>query len=296
MPESSPDPSRELWDSHPRLLPGSTVIAEDSVVHLIAGEDFRFTIQTGDATPAIARVLRGCQGDRPLADLLAGLDPAQRDLAPSDCRPSAVRTDALRRPAPPSTRDSLANRNRGGQHPRPAGPGVVAVHRWSALSVSGGKHNAEQPQPRRCLARSRAGPAGSRPRPGAGIQSPAIGGRGRGLALGHHGPPLARVCQPGHPQTGPPLSRVRHFRRLSPAPQLYDVLERPAEPIRFVPGEPAEPLARIVLEIANWKLRRLGQSPAAASQFALHVVEGETLETTLHPVWLDPTCPGCGDG
>jgi len=298
MPESSPDPSRELWDSHPRLLPGSTVIAEDSVVHLIAGEDFRFTIQTGDAAPAIARVLRGCLGLHPLADLLIGLTAAERDLAlriVDRLRSERMLFDGPVLP-PPEIPWQIQIEGTG-----------VLVQRARELWLPENDANRPSAEGERTLnAPNRRNPPVVRVLVQQDLDlAQVLEFNRRQLAeeadawLWVTTGPLARgYVSPVLLKWGRPCLEclLRHFRRLSPAPQLYDVLERPAEPMRFVPGEPAEPLARVVLEIANWKLRRLGQSPAAASQFALHVVEGETLETTLHPVWLDPTCPGCGDG
>lgn len=295
MPEAPPEASRETSAFAPRLLPGSTVIAEERVVHLIAGEDFRFTIQTGDATPAIARVLNGCRGDRPLAALLDNLTPAERDLAlriVDRLRSERMLFDGPAVPVPEVPWQIQIE-----------GTGVLA-QRARELWLS----------TERALCPST---EGSTP--------PTQGGLSVVRVLVQHDLDLAQVLDFNRRQlageadawlwvTTGPLSRgyvspvilqrgrpcleclLRHFRRLSPAPQLYDVLERPGEPAQFVPGDPAEPLARIVLEIAGWKLRRLSQAPAAASQFALHVVEGHTLETTLHPVWLDPTCPRCGDG
>jgi len=298
MSESQSPASLATLAMFPRLLPGSTVIAAERVVHLIAGEDFRFTIQTGDATEVIARVLPGCQGDRPLADLLTGLNPAQRDLAlriVDRLRSERMLFDGPPLPPPetpwqieiegasilaqrarelwPSTAGALCQFLGGSttpNNPNPAGVSLVRVLVQQDLDLA---------QVLEFNRRQLAGEAeawlwvttGPLSR---GYVSPVILKRGR---------PCLECL-------------LRHFRRLSPAPQLYDALERPGEPAQFVPGEPAEPLARIVLEIAGWKLRRLGQAPAAASQFALHVVEAETLETALHPVWLDPTCPGCGDG
>ena len=294
MPPSPPPASPVTLASLPRLLPGSTVIAAERVVHLIAGEDFRFTIQTGDTTAAIARVLRDCQGDRPLAELLNGLGPAERDLAiriVDRLRSERMLFDGRAMPTAgiPWRIDiegtgSLAQQARevwlgtSGSSCQPADAGTTRPMATPVMRVLV-QQDLDLAQVLEFNRRQLAGEAdawlwvttGPLSR---GYVSPVLLKRGR---------PCLECL-------------LRHFRRLSPAPQLYDVLERPGEPAQFVPGDPAEPLARIVLEIAGWKLRRLGQTPAAASQFALHVVEADTLETALHPVWLDPTCPGCGDG
>ncbi|MFN9373005.1 MAG: TOMM precursor leader peptide-binding protein [Planctomycetaceae bacterium] len=298
MSESHCQASRETVAAFPRLLPGSTVIAAEQVVHLIAGEDFRFTIQTGDATEVIARVLRGCQGIRPLEDLLAGLNPAEQELAiriVERLRSERMLFDGPALP-PPETpwrieiegTGVLAQRARG-LWPSPAG---------TICHPLGGSTTPNNPNPAgvslvRVLVQQDLDLAQVLE-----FNRRQLAGEADAWLWVTTGPLARGYVSPVILKRGRPCLEclLRHFRRLSPAPQLYDALERPGEPTQFVPGEPAEPLARIVLEIAGWKLRRLGQAPAAASQFALHVVEAETLETALHPVWLDPTCPGCGDG
>jgi len=298
MSESQSPASLATLAMFPRLLPGSTVIAAEQVVHLIAGEDFRFTIQTGDATEVIARVLRGCQGIRPLADLLAGLNPAEQELAIRIVE--RLRSERMLFDGPPLPPPEVPWRI------EIKGAGILdqrARELWLSMSgalcqTSGGTTTPNNPNPAgvsvvRVLVQQDLDLAQVLQ-----FNRRQLAGEAEAWLWVTTGPLSRGYVSPVILKRGRPCLEclLRHFRRLSPAPQLYDALERPREPAQFVPGEPAEPLARIVLEIAGWKLRRLGQAPAAASQFALHVVEAETLETALHPVWLDPTCPGCGDG
>lgn len=283
----------------PRLLSGSTIVEQGAQVHLIAGEDFRFTIQTGDATAVVAHVLRNCRGDRSLEELLAGLAPSQCDLIRRIV--DRLRSERVLFEAPASPPLGLS---------------------WRVEVVGTGSLSLRAREAWQDLADAAARSAGAR---GSG-ESTSTPGVPVARVLVQQELDLARVLEFNREAMGSeaqawlwvttgPLARgyvspvilrggrpcleclLRHFRRLSPAPQLYDVLERPgASAPEFTPAEPDHPLARILLEIAGWKLRRLEFQPASSSQFALHVVEGETLETRLHPVWLDPTCPVCGDG
>jgi bacteriocin biosynthesis cyclodehydratase domain-containing protein len=298
MSESQSPASLATLAKFPRLLPGSTVIAAEQVVHLIAGEDFRFTIQTGDATEVIARVLRGCQGDRPLADLLAGLNPAEQELAiriVDRLRSERMLFDGPPLPPPEVPwRIEIEGANSLAQRARELWPSLSGV--LCQTSVQSTPPNTLNPvgvSVMRVLVQQDLDLAQVLE-----FNRRQLAGETDAWLWVTTGPLARGYVSPVMLKRGRPCLEclLRHFRRLSPAPQLYDALERPGEPAQFVPGEPAEPLARIVLEIAGWKLRRLGQAPAAASQFALHVVEAETLETALHPVWLDPNCPGCGDG
>lgn len=294
-----PTNTRDTTASAPRLLPGSTVVEAGGEVHLIAGEDFRFTIQTGDATAVVARVLRNCRGLQSLDDLLAGLAAQERELAlriVDRLRSERVLFDG---PAVPAKglawRVDVVGTGPLAQRAREAWRDLAGVsERPMDESAAGGLASApgvpvarvlvqQELDLARVLEFNREGLAGD-----AGAWLWVTTGP---LARGYVSPVILR--------TGRPCLEclLRHFRRLSPAPQLYDALERPgASAPEFLPAEPDEPLARILLEIAGWKLRRLGVQPASSSQYALHVVEGETLETRLHPVWLDPTCPVCGDG
>jgi bacteriocin biosynthesis cyclodehydratase domain-containing protein len=88
-----------------------------------------------------------------------------------------------------------------------------------------------------------------------------------------------------------------HFRRLSPAPEVYDGLlaharlGRSVEPVPF----PKE-AAAILVQLALWKIALLAQLEAQPALYRLHVLETETLEVSSHRVFVDPECPECGGG
>jgi bacteriocin biosynthesis cyclodehydratase domain-containing protein len=100
------------------------------------------------------------------------------------------------------------------------------------------------------------------------------------------------------PDAGPCLAcLVRHFQRLSPAPEIYAGLidharrDGPIKPVPF-PPEGINVLAGLV----RWKGALLGQHEPAAAVHRLHVLETDTLEVTSHRVFADPECPDCGEG
>ena len=112
--------------------------------------------------------------------------------------------------------------------------------------------------------------------------------------------PMSRgyVSPPFLPGAGPCWAcLLGHFRRLSPAPELYDALIDHArrggsiEPVPF-PATGVEVLSQLVL----WKREQLGRSEPPSALYRLHVLELETMEVTSHRVRIDPECPECGDG
>jgi bacteriocin biosynthesis cyclodehydratase domain-containing protein len=88
---------------------------------------------------------------------------------------------------------------------------------------------------------------------------------------------------------------VEHFRRLSPAPDLYDALvdhARSGRPIAMVPFP--TPAVAIVQQLLLWKAALAEQSEASAALYRLHVLETASLEITSHRVFINPECSECG--
>jgi bacteriocin biosynthesis cyclodehydratase domain-containing protein len=97
------------------------------------------------------------------------------------------------------------------------------------------------------------------------------------------------------PDAGPCLScLLDHFRRLSPAPELYDALVTHAQkggsiaPVPFPP-----PASVIVQQLVLWKAALAEETVAPAALYRLHVLEVPSLEITSHRVLVDPECPEC---
>jgi bacteriocin biosynthesis cyclodehydratase domain-containing protein len=97
------------------------------------------------------------------------------------------------------------------------------------------------------------------------------------------------------PDAGPCLEcLLRHFERLSPAPEIYRSLqEHAASGGEIRTGSmPTEALSMLV-ELAAWKLAQLAESEAPAALYRLHVLEVSSMEVTSHRVFRDPGCPAC---
>ena len=97
------------------------------------------------------------------------------------------------------------------------------------------------------------------------------------------------------PNAGPCLScLLYHFRRLSPTPDLYDVL---ADHVRaggaIAPVPFPAPAVAIVQQLLLWKADLAANPEPSAALYRLHVVEVASLEVTSHRVFVDPECPEC---
>jgi len=96
------------------------------------------------------------------------------------------------------------------------------------------------------------------------------------------------------PDAGPCLAcLVGHFRRLSPAPHLYDLLQT-HDDIRPSPLPPEA--NQLVVAVALAKVAMAREAQPRPALYRLHVVEADTLEVTTHAVPRDPDCRVCGAG
>jgi len=98
------------------------------------------------------------------------------------------------------------------------------------------------------------------------------------------------------PDAGPCLGcLLGHFRRVSPAPDLYDALTAHAHAGGpMAPAPFPAPAVGIVRQLLAWKAELAAAPEATAALYRLHVVEVADLEVTSHRVWIDPECPECG--
>ena len=108
------------------------------------------------------------------------------------------------------------------------------------------------------------------------------------MARGYVGPLFWR-------DAGPCLGcLLRHFQRLSPAPELYDELIKASEQRRAISPTPFPDPALAMLEsLVRWKLSAAGEAEPPAALYRLHVVEAATMEVSTHRVFNDPECPEC---
>lgn len=85
------------------------------------------------------------------------------------------------------------------------------------------------------------------------------------------------------------------FVRLSPAPEIYDLLiSHATSGGEILPVPFPTPGVTILGALVVWKTSQLVAEPVPDSAFRLHVLEASALELTSHRVLMDPTCPVCG--
>lgn len=279
---------------YPRLALPFTVIPAADQIHLVAGEDVRYTLRIRPAA-ALADLLRRCDGRRSLDSLLEEQSPELRDAARSllerllaervlvegplemAARPGRYRLLVEGTGQLASLMQSHADRtNQFLVAAAPAGDGTGIAAGPPPLEIlcqnSLNFHEALEFN-RRCL-RERRGPwmwitAGPADR--------------------------AYVSPVFLPQGGPCLGcLIRGFERLSPAPELYPALtahgEREGDFQEILFPETA---TRLVEGVACWKCAALAEGPLPSALFCLHVIERRTHEVGLHRVLLDPACPEC---
>jgi bacteriocin biosynthesis cyclodehydratase domain-containing protein len=97
------------------------------------------------------------------------------------------------------------------------------------------------------------------------------------------------------PDAGPCWScLLYHFRRLSPAPELYEALADHARSGRALTRAPfPAPAVALLRQLLLWKAELAEAPEAPAALYRLHALEVATLEVTSHRVFVDPECPEC---
>ena len=94
------------------------------------------------------------------------------------------------------------------------------------------------------------------------------------------------------PDAGPCLDcLLRHFQRLSPAPEVYERLsEHAARGGEIAPALFPSAGLEILAQLARWKAAQLREAVPAAALYRLHVLEVDSFEVSTHRVFADPEC------
>ena len=97
------------------------------------------------------------------------------------------------------------------------------------------------------------------------------------------------------PDVGPCLEcLLTGFRRLSPAPELYaELADHAARGGAVAPAPFPAPAAALLLDVLRWKVELLAERDPPAALYRLHVLEVAALEVSAHRVFADPECPAC---
>lgn len=257
-----------------------TVIADLDCVHLIAGEDLRYTLTASGLHTWLPALLARCDGRCSTEELLASVPPDGEKGSARQLLERLVGERVL-------VDGPLEKAHRPGKYRLAVeGEGPLA----EALTQASGAEGS-LPLPLLCQDRLDYEAALRFNRRCLGGGSPWLWVTTGPLSRGYVSP----VFLPG---AGPCLAcLLRHFQRLSPAPQLYDALiehSRRGEPIRAVPFD--EQAGRMLVQIALWKVGQLDRTLPPSGVYRLHVLECGSLEVTLHPVLRDDSCPECGYG
>lgn len=266
----------------PRLALPFSILAAPDEVWLVGGEDFRFRLQGPGLDHWLPALLARVDGRTPLAELLEGL-PAELG-AEAQAVFERLRGERMLLEGPVEAAWDAAP-----YHPRVEGHGHLREVLESTLGTASA---GEQTPALRILCQdtldwrevarfNRQGLAGAAPFLWATI-GPAQRGYVSPIILPDAGPCLGCL--------------VRGFRRLSPAPEVYEALDQAVDagqalvPAMF-PERGLEILARLVL----WKVEAMAQAEPPRGLFRLHVLEREELEVSAHRVMRDPECPDCQD-
>jgi bacteriocin biosynthesis cyclodehydratase domain-containing protein len=259
----------------PRLALPYTVLAGPDTVRLVAGEDFRYTLNGSGIEHWLPAFLAGLQGVEPLGAALARLPEDRRGPA----RELAARLYGER---------VLVDGPALAAHPtstyRLAAEGTGALRQALEQAAGEGRALAVLCQDRldydEALRFNRRCRGGSSP-----------------WLWATYGPMNRGYVSPLFlPDAGPCLGcLLGHFRRLSPAPEIYaDLIEHARRGLQVRPVDfPAEGVA-ILRALVLWKASLLAHSESPAAAYRLHVLETESMEVSAHRVFVDPECPDCG--
>jgi bacteriocin biosynthesis cyclodehydratase domain-containing protein len=261
-------------DRRPRLALPFTVLPAADAVRLVAGEDFRYTLAGPGLEQWLPDWLAGFDGRAPLAALVERLPESRR---------SAAR--------------ELADRLFG-----------------ERVLIDGTAADAHAPvRYRLAIEGSAAWAAGWSSPPGSERDLPVLCqdrlDYDEALRFNHRfrtagtpwlwattGPMSRAYVSPLFlPDAGPCLAcLLNHFRRLSPAPDLYNALAdhaRAGGPVTAVPF-PAPGVA-VVQQLVRWKADLAAEPDASPALYRLHVLDAASLEVSSHRVFVDPECLEC---
>jgi bacteriocin biosynthesis cyclodehydratase domain-containing protein len=257
----------------PRLAFPFTILASPGTVRLVAGEDFRYTLSADGLDQWLPKLLASLNGRRTQAEALAGISEAHRKAA-------AGILDRL-------ARERVLVQG-GAAEAHPARAYQLAVEGKGALLEGLTSTEAGAP-PLPILCQDRLDYEEALQ-----FNRRCLDGDGPWMWASYG--PMARgyVSPVFLPASGPCLAcLILHFRRRSPAPEIYDALMAPGrgsiEPVPF----PAEGFA-ILRAVILRKIALLAEAAAPAAPYRLHVLEGATFEVSSHRVYRDPECEACG--
>jgi len=253
-----------------RLASGFSLIVDDGVLWLVAGEDVRYRL--------------GVRDPRAVRDLLARCDGCTVDELVARA-PAELRADARQIVERLASERVLVEAAASAAHvAAPPGYRVVGTGALAdALRADGGDGPIVLVQDRLDHAALLAHNAAM------------LAARQRWLWITTGPGTRAYVGPLFVPDAGPCAACLLvHFKRLSPVPALYDALLAHAETGGAIaPSAFPDAALATTAALARWKLSLVGEPVAPAALYALHVVEVGALAVSTHPPLADPECTAC---
>jgi hypothetical protein len=263
--------------ARPCLALPFTIVTAPNRVRLIAGEDFRYTLDAHGLETWLPDLLANLDGRLAVEQLLAALPEERRTAAQQLLSQMYGERILIDGPAPQAHRpmayrlcvegqgDLLAGWNLAPQM-HPDAPEVAVLCQDSLDYEEALRFNERALQSGKPWLWVTSGPMN------------------RGY-----------VSQAFLPDAGPCLAcLLGHFQRLSPAVELYtDLIDhvrqgKTVRPLSFPPYGIA-----ILQQLLLWKVELLQLPEPPAALFQLHVLELASLEVTAHRVFYDPECLAC---
>ncbi len=254
----------------PRLAPGFTLVADAGAVWLVAGEDVRYRLEPGGDPAWLVDALRRCDGTRTL-DAIVAEAPADHRTDAREAITGLTEERVLVDGTPVQAHAPAIGVRVVGDSPlaelvRAAVPTGDAIEVLVQDTLDHGallRHNAE-----------------------------AVAARRRWMWISTGAASRAYVGPLFVPDAGPCAACLLvHFKRLSPAPALYDALLDHAGP--FARAELSPAFERAIAAHAAWKLELAAQPVGHAALYTLHVLEDGDRTVTSHAPIADPECAAC---
>jgi bacteriocin biosynthesis cyclodehydratase domain-containing protein len=283
----------------PRLAPGFTAIVDGDSLWLVAGEDVRYRLRLAD--PAWLRdLLARCDGSRTIDELAAMHVDARSTLERLVEERVLVEGTAAQAHAPAAADYRISGTGRLAELLR-----QISTSKDSASSTSDTQAS-NTPATNASGTNTSASNTSASNTDGAvevfvqdrldhkallDVNRRMLDSRARWMWITTGPGGRAYVGPLFVPDAGPCAACLLvHFKRLSPAPELYDALIAHDGAIAATPFSDAA--LETVAAVARWKLS-LAANPMAAALYALHVIEVGDLTVTAHVPLIDVECTQC---
>lgn len=254
----------------PRLAPGFTLVADAGAVWLVAGEDVRYRLEPGGDPAWLVDAIGRCDGTRALDAIVAEV-PGERQADAREAITGLYEERVLVDGTPVHAHAAalgvrVVGDSRIAELVRaavPAGEGIEVLVQDSLDHAALLRHN-----------------------------TAALAARRRWMWISTGAASRAYVGPLFVPGAGPCAACLLvHFKRLSPAPALYDALLDHPGP--FAPAELSPAFERAVAAHAAWKLELASRPVGHAALYTLHVLEDADRTVTSHVPIADPECAAC---